>query len=142
MTGVQTCALPISEWNPFVREISGRAEVGAQLSIRVQPPGQRGMSFRPVVLAATPESELRWLGRLWMPRLFDGEHYFRLEPRTSERVRFVQGECFRGLLVPLLWSWLETDTQRGFKLMNEALKQRAESGAASGLEQTAAAGSG
>jgi hypothetical protein len=41
-------------------------------------------------------------------------------------MRFVHGESFRGLLVPLLRKNLDGPTRAGFTAMNEALKQRAE----------------
>jgi hypothetical protein len=113
------------EWNPFITSASGRPERGADLEIRMQPPGGRGMTFRPRVLEAEPERELRWLGRLFLPGIFDGEHSLRIEPIEDERVRFVQSERFRGVLVPMLGSTLEK-TRRGFEAMNEALKRRAE----------------
>ena len=114
------------EWNPFVREISGTAAVGGRLAITVKPPGGRAMSFDPTVLAADAPRELRWLGRVGVPRIFDGEHSFVLEPLGAKRVRFIHAECFRGILVPFLWGSLDTDTRAGFEQMNQALKQRAE----------------
>jgi hypothetical protein len=59
-----------------------------------QPPGGKPMTFKPTVLAADPARELRWLGRVLMPRLFDGEHGFRLEP-TVGGCRLHHGETFR-----------------------------------------------
>jgi hypothetical protein len=114
------------DWNPFIRSISGKPREGARLEARIQPPGGRAMTFKPTVLAVTPERELRWLGRLLVPGLFDGEHSFRLEPAGEGRVRFVQSERFGGLLVPLFGKTLEK-TERGFEAMNAALKERAES---------------
>lgn len=87
------------------------------------------MTFRPTVLKAEPNRELRWLGHLLIPGLFDGEHIFTIEPLGANRVRFVQREIFTGLLVPLLASGLDTDTRRGFEEMNQALKVRAEQAA-------------
>src|SRR5207247_9664175 len=57
------------------------------------------LTFRPIVLAADAHRELRWLGRLILPGLFDGEHLFTIAPFSSGRVRFSQRETFRGLLV-------------------------------------------
>ena len=113
------------DWNPFVRKLEGELREGARLETRIAPPGGREMTFKPVVLAVQPGRELRWLGRLLLPRLFDGEHSFRLEPLDDGRTRFVQSESFSGLLVPLLRSSLEK-TQRGFEEMNAALKERVE----------------
>lgn len=39
------------------------------------------MTFHPVVLVAVQERELRWLGRLLIPGLFDGEHTFQLDSK-------------------------------------------------------------
>jgi hypothetical protein len=114
------------DWNPFIRRIKGEAKSGTKLEAYLQPPGGQGMTFRPTVLKAEPNREFRWLGRLFFPGLFDGEHFFIIEPLSPGRVRFTQGEHFSGLLVPLLAKSLDTNTRRGFELMNEALKARAE----------------
>jgi hypothetical protein len=113
------------DWNPFIRSARGEVEPGAKLEIRLEPPGGRAMTFKPTVLVAEPGRELRWLGRLLLPGLFDGEHIFRIEPIEGGRSRFVQAERFRGLLVPLFGRTLE-QTRRGFEAMNEALRRRAE----------------
>jgi hypothetical protein len=113
------------EWNPFIRSASGRPERGAKLEVRIEPPGGRAMTFKPTVLEAEPERELRWLGHLVLPRVFDGEHSFQIESIGNARVRFVQAERFTGALVPLFGKTLE-QTRHGFEQMNQALKRRAE----------------
>jgi hypothetical protein len=118
------------EWNPFVKQISGTPVPGGELAITVQPPGRSAMSFEPVVLVAQPARELRWLGSVGLPRIFDGEHSLALEPRGQGGVRLIHAECFRGVLLPFLWSGLDTDTRSGFEQMNRALKERAEKSAA------------
>lgn len=117
------------QWNPFVRSVAGEARQGARLVVAVAPPGGRGMTFRPQVLTAEPGRELRWRGSLPVPGLFDGEHYFRLEPAGAGATRLVHGEQFSGLLVPLMARNLDGGTRNGFALMNEALKARVEAGA-------------
>ena len=114
------------QWNPFIRNISGQPATGECLRVRLVPPGGRGMTFKPRVLNAEPNREFRWLGHLLVPGLFDGEHSFTIQPLDENRVRFVQRETFKGLLVPLIARSLETNTQRGFEEMNRALKERAE----------------
>jgi hypothetical protein len=113
------------DWNPFIRSISGNLAQGAQLSVLIAPPGKPGMRFKPTVLSVRPERELRWLGRVLISGLFDGEHYFLLEPIEEGRTRLTQGEKFSGLLVGLLSGTLPA-TEAGFKAMNAALKRRAE----------------
>lgn len=114
-------------WNPFIRSISGELKVGAALSIEVSPRGKPAMRFAPTIIAVRPDRELRWLGRVFVRGLFDGEHYFLLEPLNDCRTRFVQGEKFSGLLVGPL-SGILPSTLVGFQNMNAALKQLAERG--------------
>ena len=114
------------QWNPFMRQAFGEPKTGARLEVHIQPSGASSMTFRPTVLRAEPNRELRWLGHLLMPGLFDGEHILTIESLAENRVRFVQREIFTGILVPLFAHGLDTDTRRGFEEMNHALKARAE----------------
>jgi hypothetical protein len=84
------------------------------------------MTFRPTVLEADPRKRLRWIGRVLVPGVFDGEHSFTIEPLGEGRVRVVQQEHFSGLLVPLLARSLDRRTLPAFEQMNQALKRRAE----------------
>ena len=52
--------------------------------------------------------------------------WLRDEATEPGGTRFVQGETFRGVMVPLLRRTLERDARRGFEMMNDALKRRAE----------------
>jgi hypothetical protein len=115
------------QWNPFIRRVEGEIKVGARLQVFVQPSGGKGMTFRPTVLTANPNREFRWLGHLWVPGLFDGEHSFTVEPLGDGLVRFIQSERFGGLLLPLLTKMLDRDIRPGFEEMNRALKLRSES---------------
>jgi hypothetical protein len=114
------------QWNPFILRASGEPKTGTRLEVTIQPSGARGMTFRPTVLKAESKRELRWLGHLLIPGLFDGEHSLTIQPLEANRVRFVQHEIFTGILVPLFAHSLDTDTRRGFEEMNQALKMRAE----------------
>jgi hypothetical protein len=114
------------QWNPFLVEASGKPVQGERLTIRMQPQGGRAMTFRPVVREATVGRQLRWLGHLILPGIFDGEHSFVIEPLGDGRVRLIQQEEYRGLLVPLLARSLDRRTLPAFERMNQALKQQAE----------------
>lgn len=118
-----TAAFP--DWNPFIRSLDGELRVGAKLSVTIQPPGRRSTTFRPTVLAADPARELRWLGRVLVPGIFDGEHSLLLEPMAGGGTRFTQGERFSGVLVRLVAGTLDS-TEIGFQQMNAALKARVE----------------
>jgi len=97
-------------WNAFIVQAKGRAEVGRQLTLRMQPVGDR----------------LHWRGRLGVRGLFDAEHLFILEPLGASGTRLVQQEEFSGLLVRLFQRSLDRGTLPAFRAMNKALKDRAE----------------
>jgi hypothetical protein len=115
-----------AEWNPFMTQAGGIPAVGERLTIRMQPVSGRAMTFQPRVLEADPGKRLRWLGRLLLPRIFDGEHTFTIQPLDGGRIRFIQEEQFRGILVPLLGRSLDRRTLPAFEQMNQALKRRSE----------------
>jgi len=113
------------KWNPFIKSISGEKEVGKKLTVKIQPPEGKGMTFNPRVLSFAKNEELRWIGKLFVKGIFDGEHYFKLIENGKKQTKFVHGEKFSGILVPLMTKVLE-NTKQGFKLMNEALKSECE----------------
>lgn len=87
--------------------------------------GADRMVFHPTVLIAAPGRELRWRGRMWLPRLFDIEHAFKLRD-TPNGTTLVQSERFRGVL---LWLYNVQQLLPQFQAMNTALKIRAKSAA-------------
>jgi hypothetical protein len=113
------------KWNPFLRRIDGKPEVGSRLDVEIGASGTRGMRFRPTVMSVVPNHEFRWLGHLGVRGLFDGEHIFELTAVGSQTTRFVQRETFRGIFLPFLVRRLEQDVRRGFDEMNHALRERA-----------------
>lgn len=116
------------DWNPFIVSMEGELAEGAMLTNTMRPEAGSEMTFRPTVLKAEPGRELRWLGRLLLPRIFDGEHYFILEEHEGG-TRLVHGERFQGVL---LW-FIDTNRFRAdFERMNAALKARLEAHAGPG----------
>jgi hypothetical protein len=113
------------QWNPFIKSAEGNVREGEFLKVQIQPPGRSAMTFQPKVLKAEANRELRWKGKLLFPGLFDGEHSFVLKSISPQKTKFIHSEKFTGILVPLFKSVLK-DSQKGFELMNEALKNRAE----------------
>jgi hypothetical protein len=113
-------------WNPFIKSIKGTLAVGEKLEVFIQPSGTKGMTFKPTILRAEKEKELHWLGKFFISGLFDGEHIFQIEKLSEKRVKFIHSENFNGLLVRFFAKSLDTDTLRGFREMNEALKNLAE----------------
>jgi hypothetical protein len=113
------------DWNPFIREASGRIGVGETLTLRMFPAQGKPMTFTPTVLAVEPQRELRWLGRFMVPGVFSGEHWFLLSPIEGGATRLVHGERFSGVLVPFLRGVVDR-TANDFHRLNEALKKYVE----------------
>ena len=114
-----------SRWNPFIKSIEGKKRAGEQLKVLLHPPGGFAMTLRPKVLVFNDKKEFRWKGRLFIPGLFDGEHYFILIRKNDTTTRFVHGEKFSGILVGVFGGVLEK-TLKGFEMMNDALKTECE----------------
>ncbi len=112
-------------WNPMMQTVKGSFTPGQRVRLTMRAPSGGTLRFRPRVLVADPGRELRWLGQLGLPRLFDGEHFFRLIPEAGG-TRLIQGERFRGLL---LWAMDVQQFRAGFEAGNAALKARAEGSA-------------
>ena len=113
------------QWNPFLKSIHGKAEAGAKLEVTIQSSDTKAMRFRPTVLAHKAQQEFRWKGKLLVKGIFDGEHYFLLEPISPNQTRLVHGEKFSGLLRRPIMKKIGAQTEAFFKAMNEALAQRA-----------------
>ncbi|PKB72617.1 MAG: hypothetical protein BZY75_06175 [SAR202 cluster bacterium Io17-Chloro-G7] len=115
------------QWNPFITYAEGELTPGQTLTVRLQTPSGKGWTFKAKVLVAEPNRELRWMGRLGLPGILDGGCYYIIEVTDDGGIRFIQGERFRGILVPILGVMgMLNDTLLGFTNLNQALKARAE----------------
>jgi hypothetical protein len=113
-------------WNPFIRNITGKLSTGSQLNITIYPVDADSMKFSPTLTNISKPHQLSWLGRFIMPGIFDGEHSFIITKTTKGNTRFVQKEVFQGILVPFVWGNLEPGTRKGFYAMNKKIKEKAE----------------
>jgi len=114
------------DWNPFIRSIKGTPAPGNTVQVTLQPPNSKPILMKPRVLAFEEQKELRWVGSLGVPYIFDGEHVFRLQENTDGSTTLHHFERFRGILIPFLTTLIDKTTREGFTLMNFALKQLAE----------------
>jgi hypothetical protein len=112
------------EWNPIMR-IEGTPEVGTKLHVHLTGESGGGMSFKPRVLAATPGTELRWLGKLGVPGIAAGEHFFILTTNEDGTTRLNHGERYSGALVALARG-SSANSGTAYEAFNQALKQRVE----------------
>jgi len=108
-------------WNPFIRRIEGPLAAGGVITADLHTTNLKPRTVKAKILIVDPEHQLRWLGRL--PGLFSGEHYWILKGRADGGTDLVQGEVFRGVMVPFIKpERLRVD----YEAMNVAMKTRAE----------------
>ena len=115
-----------SIWNPFIKSINGDVKVGSKITVRIEPPGASGMTFKPIVMTYEPDNEFSWLGKLLFKGLFDGAHKFEIVDNKNGTTTFIQSETFTGILVPIFAKQLDNNTRKGFEEMNKKLKEMAE----------------
>ena len=112
-------------WNPFIQKISGEQKVGSKLDVSIRLLEGNEMTFQPTLLKFEENREFRWVGKLLVKGIFDGEHYFVLSQEVENKTKFTHGEEFRGILVYFLGKTLDK-IKGGFELMNESLKVECE----------------
>ena len=131
-------------WNPAIRSIDGILAEGGRLhlnlrreALRTTSPGpggalQRfafrtwcalnGMRIPVLVTRLLPQRELCWVGALPLPRMFEGEHFFRITENRDGSVHFTQGERYAGWLEPTFREAMETINRNAMSAVNRALK--------------------
>lgn len=114
-----------SQWNPFIISSAGNAVESTRLTNQMKQ-GEKTMTFTPRLVKVEENRHLEWLGQLWMPGLFDGNHIFVIEELAPQQVKLTQKEKFSGILSSLILKQIAETTRQGFVAMNRALKQRAE----------------
>jgi len=115
-----------SDWNPFIQSIKGEAVVGGKIDVTIGMKESKQMNFKPEILKVEVNKEFRWVGKLFLKGLFDGEHYFIIEEKSKGQVLFQHGERFSGLMTTPIFNMIEKGTINGFKAMNRAIKSRCE----------------
>jgi len=114
------------EWNPMIKSFKGDLTEGQKVIVRLEQPGSRAMTFKPVITKVVPNQQLRWQGHLLIGGLFDGEHIFEITDYPDGSCTFVHREIFKGILIPLFAKMIDNNTKRAFIMMNERLKELCE----------------
>jgi hypothetical protein len=113
-------------WNPFIISVKHQPVNADRLEIIIQIGTKKPQIFKPKILKNEENKEFKWKGKLLIPGLFDGEHYFTLEKISETETKFTQGEKFSGILLRPIMKMIQKDTIEGFQKMNQALKERVE----------------
>lgn len=115
------------DWSPTIKPLEPFPLVGKHLKVVLKQPNGFTITMNPVIIRKDVNKELRWRGKLLVPGLFDGEHYFILNKVDDNTTEFIQGEKFSGILVPFMKKMIDVDTLKGFEMFNQALKKIVES---------------
>jgi len=123
--GVVTDLEGWARWNPIMRG-EGRFEFGARPQITIASPGAKPILIRPEIVKLDEGREVRWLRRMAVPGLLDGEHGIRVVAEDTGRCRLEHFEVFRGLLANFFIGRNAKAIETGFQAMNRSLKREAE----------------
>src|SRR5436309_1212484 len=90
------------QWNPFLVEVKTELRPGAPVALRAKVL-KRIMNFDSKIVTADTCTALVWAGPISKvkSRFFRGEHYFKIQEISDSQIRFIHGERFFGLLMPL-----------------------------------------
>ena len=113
-------------WSPIIKRSKGKAEVGEALDITmVGGVDGEGPQYSPVITQLDAPRTLRWRAHMISEFMFTNDKVLELVA-TPEGSRLVHKEVFTGLLSPLFCGQMEEGVPPMLKVMNEALKKKAE----------------
>lgn len=113
-----------AEWNPLLHQAYGKIEEGEKIFVHAKT-ATKDMKLNCLVTRVQLFRDFTWTFPVIHPILFRGEHIFRLQPYL-DAVKFIDRECFKGLLLPTQAQDLKTNGLAAMITMGEALKARAE----------------
>ena len=111
-------------WNPFIREIAGKAKVGGEIKVLIALP-IGSVRITATVTRLRPGAEFAWHSGLPLAGLFDRDHVIEIEPRSSG-CRLTQTQTFAGALARSISLAADGLARSGSERMNAALKARVE----------------
>lgn len=115
------------EWSPIIKESSGTASVGSELSITMigKEEGKEGPTYNPVITVLNEPGYLEWRAHLMSEFIFTNYKVLELE-ETNSGTRLIHKEKFKGLLAPIFCGQMEKGVPPMLNAMNQALKELAE----------------
>lgn len=115
------------QWNSQLFYLGGNLALGEKIQLKLITTGQKGYEFKPKIIVFKEGKEFTWLAQTGFKGIFDGEHHFTLKERNDTTILH-NYEKYSGLLSPLMQRLpMMKDADKGFALMNQEIKLRAES---------------
>jgi hypothetical protein len=115
------------QWNPFITHAKGTAKVGEQLELRLKALGDKEKILSAKISEIKEGKELKFVTSL-IPGLLRWEHTLHVEDFKDSHVCIVQRAVFTGMMANRYKARLTEHLRSGFAAMNQALKDRVESG--------------
>jgi len=112
-------------WNPCIRSVTGKADPDQLLEITVRLSWLPPVRFRARIDRFKQEETLGW-HVVFLPGLFEAQHWFELYPVDSAKTRFVHSETFSGILGDPLMLMLSGVFRQNYEAMNAALAYHVE----------------
>jgi hypothetical protein len=110
-------------WNPYITKIEGKAEKGKRLHIHIDGK-EKDYDFKAKVLEMKPDSAFAWGGGALF--FFKARHYFKLEDIGEGKIKFTQGESWRGWFGKSYGKKVYQEAATNFERMNLKLKEMVE----------------
>jgi hypothetical protein len=118
-----------SEWSPIINKANGTAALGSKLKItmcgRNGKEGNPGPKYEPVITVFEENKRFNWRATMMAGFMFSNGKVFELKD-TSTGTQLIHIETFSGIMVPLMWSQMESTVPQMLNSMNEALKKKVE----------------
>lgn len=115
------------EWSPIIKESSGIASVGSELTITMigKNEGENGPIYNPIITELDAPTLLRWRANMLNDFIFTNFKVIELK-ETNSGTRLIHKELFKGLLAPIFCDQMEEGVPPMLNTMNRALKELAE----------------
>jgi hypothetical protein len=114
-----------SEWNPLLYRGSGSVKLGETVVVDAKT-ATKDMNFICKVTEVELFKKFAWKFHVIHSILFRGVHAFRIEQIDNTKVKFIDTETFKGLLLPTQAKDLTTNGLTAMIEMGRALKHRVE----------------
>ncbi|RIW13398.1 SRPBCC domain-containing protein [Algoriphagus lacus] len=116
-----------SKWNSQLEYLGGQVKPNGILHLRLAAEGTKPYEFKPLVSQWEEHKRFAWLAKTGLPRIFDGEHFFELEPIDENTTLVTNREEYRGVLSLIMKNQpMMKAAPKGFIKMNRELKSHLE----------------
>ena len=114
-------------WNPTVKRTSGEAKLGSKLDITMRSKGPKdGPTYKPIITELEAPKHFRFRASMLSSILMRNEKLCQLERSSDGNTKLTHSEFFSGLMPRLMCAKLESGVPIMLKMMNKALKKKAE----------------